>query len=249
MNIFVVTLFPSMFSVLKHEGVVGRAFKNDVVHLHCINPRDFARNSYGQIDDRPYGGGPGMVMQVEPLNAAIQAAEAQLGKPMHKVCLSPQGRLLDQQVVDELSQAADLLLVCGRYEGIDERLIRHHQLDEVSIGDYVLSGGELAAMVMIDAMVRQQPGVLGHADSAREDSFQQGLLDYPHFTRPENALDQCVPEVLLSGDHQKIQRWRQAQALWRTKRRRPGQFQRLQLSAEQLALMAEIPEDKIKLNH
>ncbi len=242
MNLQVITLFEDMFSAFINQGVVGRAFQNQLATIQFSNPRDFANNAYGQIDDRPYGGGAGMVMQAQPLNECIEALAKANSESYYKIYLSPQGRLLNQQVIDELLEKRHLLLLCGRYEGVDERLMAHHQMDEISIGDYVLSGGEPAAIVLIDALVRQIPGVLGHEDSAAQDSFQEGLLDYPHFTRPEYVLHRGLPEVLLSGDHQKIDHWRQAQSLWRTKRRRPELFAKLTLSAEQKQLMETIAE-------
>ncbi|HBC55908.1 MAG TPA: tRNA (guanosine(37)-N1)-methyltransferase TrmD, partial [Gammaproteobacteria bacterium] len=207
MNLKVVTLFANMFSAFINEGVVGRAFQNHLASISFLNPRDYADNAYGQIDDRPYGGGPGMVMQAGPLNQCIEAASKGCSETYYNIYLSPRGRLLEQQVIDELSEKKNILLLRGRYEGVDERLIAHQQMDEISIGDYVLSGGEPAAMVLIDALVRQLPGVLGHTESVGQDSFIAGLLDCPHFTRPECVLGQKVPKVLLSGDHQRIDNW------------------------------------------
>jgi len=229
MNFAIVTLFPEMFAALTEYGVVGRAFREGVTSLQCWNPRDFTTDKHQTVDDRPYGGGPGMVMRVEPLAAAVNAAKASLlkqGQPEAKVIyLSPQGKRLDQNAVKAFAKGRSLILIAGRYEGVDERFIQQYVDEEWSIGDYVLSGGELAAMVLIDAVVRHLPGVLGHELSAEQDSFSEGLLDYPHYTRPETFLNaegeaQTVPEVLLSGNHEMIRRWRHQQSLTRTSERR-----------------------------
>lgn len=216
----VITLFPDWIGHLKELGLTGRALADGRVQLKCWNPRDYAPGVHRSVDDRPYGGGPGMVMRPEPLAQAIEAARAD-GEAAEVICLSPQGRKLDQSGVLELAGRKRLILVCGRYEGIDERILQTLVDEEWSIGDYVLSGGEPAAVVLIDAVIRQLPGVLGHEQSASEDSFATGLLDCPHYTRPERWRDQEVPEVLLSGDHARIERWRREQALERTRRRRP----------------------------
>lgn len=225
MNFAIVTLFPEMFAALTEYGVVGRAFREGLVTLRCWNPRDFTTDKHQTVDDRPYGGGPGMVMRVEPLAAAVNAAKQKL--PEAKVVyLSPQGKRLNQNAVKAFAQSRPLILIAGRYEGVDERFIQQYVDEEWSIGDYVLSGGELAAMVLIDAVVRNLPGVLGHELSAVQDSFSEGLLDYPHYTRPEtfcsaNGEEQKVPDVLLSGNHEMIRRWRHEQSLARTMERRP----------------------------
>ena len=219
-RIDVVTLFPEWIDQLKSLGLTGRALSEGRVELRCWNPRDYAAGVHRSVDDRPYGGGPGMVMRPEPLARAIEEARAD-GAPAHVVALSPQGRRLEQSGVLELVEWQRLILVCGRYEGIDERVLESLVDEEWSIGDYVLSGGEPAAAVMIDALVRQLPGVLGHEQSAAEDSFAEGLLDCPHYTRPEVWRDRAVPEVLLSGDHARIAEWRREQALERTRKRRP----------------------------
>ena len=219
-RIDVVTLFPEWIEQLKTLGLTGRALAEGRVELKCWNPRDYAAGVHRSVDDRPYGGGPGMVMRPEPLAKAIEAAKAD-GVPAHVIALSPQGRRLDQAGVMELVKGQRLILICGRYEGIDERVLESQVNEEWSIGDYVLSGGEPAAAVMIDALVRQLPGVLGHEQSAVEDSFAQGLLDCPHYTRPEVWRDRAVPEVLLSGDHARVAEWRREQALERTRERRP----------------------------
>ncbi|MFA5627343.1 MAG: tRNA (guanosine(37)-N1)-methyltransferase TrmD [Thiohalomonadaceae bacterium] len=239
MRIDVVTLFPSMFAALTEYGVSGRAIKREILRLGLWNPRDFTQDIHRTVDDRPYGGGPGMVMLAQPLLAALQAARAAEAEPAHVIALSPQGRCLDQQAVQQLAQYPRLLLVAGRYEGIDERFIATQVDEEWSIGDYVLSGGELPAMVLIDAVTRLLPGVLGHEDSAQQDSFVAGLLDCPHYTRPEVWQGRPVPQVLLSGDHAAIARWREQQALGRTWQRRPDLLEQLELSQEQQKLLAE----------
>jgi tRNA (guanine37-N1)-methyltransferase len=240
LQIDVVTLFPDMFKVITEYGVTGRAVDNGLIKLTAWNPRDFTQDKHRTVDDRPYGGGPGMVMLVAPLRDAIYAARKSQGQEGSRVvCLSPQGRRLDHDGVHELSQHKGIVLVAGRYEGIDERIIELEVDEEWSIGDYVLSGGELAAMVMIDAIARTIPGVLGHADSAREDSFCGGLLDYPHYTRPEEIDGKSIPAVLASGNHEEIRRWRLKQALGRTWLRRPDLLVGLELDAEQQALLEE----------
>lgn len=239
MHIEVVSLFPGMFSALIEYGVTGRAVERGLLRLGWNNPRDFATDNYRTVDDRPYGGGPGMVMMVEPLRAAIRAARAKVGPNSRVVYLSPQGRRLEQARVREFASGGALILVCGRYEGIDERLIELEVDEEVSIGDYVLSGGELPAMVLVDAVARLIPGSLGHEDSAQQDSFESGLLDHPHYTRPEVVDGRAVPPVLLSGDHGAIRRWRLKQALGRTWRRRPELLERMALDVEHKALLEE----------
>jgi tRNA (guanine37-N1)-methyltransferase len=232
----VITLFPAMFRALADEGVVARALGQGIAELHLWNPRDFARDPHRTVDDRPYGGGPGMVMKVEPLRAALEVARAEA--PASRVAyLSPQGRLLDQVEMAKIAQASGWILIAGRYEGIDERLIDGWVDEEWSVGDYVLSGGELPAMVVMDAVIRLLPGALGHADSAREDSHVDGLLDHPHYTRPSLIDGKPVPPVLLSGDHGAIERWRLGQALARTWQRRPDLLRRRSLSRVEQALL------------
>lgn len=229
MNIHLITLFPELIQQATAFGVLGRAIKQQQLKLHCFNPRDYTEDKHRTVDDRPYGGGPGMLMKVEPLAKAIMAAKERAAaeqRAARVVYLSPQGRQLDQQLVVETAasaatQATDLILIAGRYEGIDERLIESLIDEEWSVGDYVLSGGEFAALVVIDAITRLLPGVLGDDESAIQDSFMQGLLDCPHYTRPEVVDGQSVPDVLLSGDHKAIQRWRLKQSLGRTWLRRP----------------------------
>lgn len=235
----VVSLFPEMFDAVSQQGVTGRAINKGILDFNRWNPRDFTFDKHRTVDDRPYGGGPGMLMMVQPLRDAIQAAKAAAGEKVKTIYLSPQGRKLDQQGVIELAQNEKLILVCGRYEGIDERLIESEIDEEWSIGDYVLSGGELPAMTLIDSVARYVPGVLGHNQSAEQDSFSDGLLDCPHYTRPEVLDDQQVPDVLLSGNHELIRRWRLKQALGRTWLRRPDMIQTLALTDEQVQLLNE----------
>jgi tRNA (guanine37-N1)-methyltransferase len=239
MRIQVITLFPEQFRPLVGLGVTGRAIDAGQVQLELLNPRDFARDKHRSVDDRPYGGGPGMVMAVEPLRSTIRAARERAGGSARASLLSPQGRLLDQAAVRELSQRPELILVCGRYEGIDERLIELEIDEEWSLGDYVLSGGELAAAVIIDAITRLLPGVLGDEQSATQDSFMDGLLDCQHYTRPEEVEGLTVPPVLLSGDHGAIERWRKQQSLGRTWLRRPELLQALDLDDEDMKLLAD----------
>lgn len=238
MRVQVLTLFPEEFRPLVGLGVTGRAIAGGRVTVETLNPRDFAQDRHRTVDDRPYGGGPGMVMAVEPLRSTIRAARERAGGAPVSL-LSPQGRLLDQAAVRELAERSELILVCGRYEGIDERLIELEIDEEWSIGDYVLSGGELAAAVVIDAVTRLLPGVLGDEQSAAQDSFTGGLLDCQHYTRPDEVDGLSVPPVLLSGDHGAIERWRRKQSLGRTWLRRPDLLQRLELDDEAKLLLAE----------
>jgi len=236
----VITLFPEMMEALA-AGVIGRAQHKQLIHLNMWNPRDYTQDVHKTVDDRPYGGGPGMVMKIEPLEQAITAARQ--ANPSAKVIyLSPQGQPLTQSLAADLAHEAGLILLCGRYEGIDERLLQHQVDAEVSIGDYVLSGGELPAMVLIDTVSRLLPGVLGHADSAEQDSFVNGLLDCPHYTRPEVLNGESVPAVLLSGNHAAIERWRLQQSLVRTRERRPDLFAKRQLSDEEQNLIMQFDE-------
>lgn len=239
MQFGVISIFPEMFQTLTEQGITSRAVKRGLVTVDLWNPRDFTFDNYQTVDDRPYGGGPGMVMKIEPLRDAILAAKAKLGADTKVVYLSPQGRQLTQQGAEELHGHGKLILLAGRYEGVDERLIEEHVDEEWSIGDYVLSGGELAAMVIMDSVIRLVPGVLGHNLSAVEDSFVDGLLDCPHYTRPEVYGDKPVPEVLLSGNHEKIRRWRLKQALGRTWHRRPDLLSQRALNKEEQALLQE----------
>ena len=239
----VVTLFPEMFDAVTECGVTGRARERGAYQFVAWNPRDFAANAHRTVDDRPYGGGPGMVMMPEPLGKAVTAAcqrQRSAGVDRPRVLhLSPQGRLLNHARVVELAGEAGLVLLAGRYEGVDERLLEHLDVEEVSIGDYVLSGGELAAMVVMDSVIRQLPGVLGDAESASQDSFVNGLLDCPHYTRPEVYEGRSVPAVLLSGNHAGIARWRSMQALGRTWLRRPELLAQRSLTQDEQELLAE----------
>ena len=237
-RIDVVTLFPEMIRAQSDYGIQGRAIKLGLLELATWNPRDYSRDRHRAVDDRPYGGGPGMVMQVQPLRDAIRAARAAAGAaPV--VYLSPQGQRLTQPRVRELAGLERLILVAGRYEGIDERVIETEVDAELSIGDYVLSGGELPVLVLVDAITRMLPGALGDADSAQQDSFMDGLLDYPHYTRPEAVDGQRVPAILLGGNHADIHRWRQKQALGRTWQRRPDLLEAMTLDEVQQALLNE----------
>ena len=238
MQIGVVTLFPEMFDAVLDCGITSRALDQGLLQLNCWNPRDYTSDRHRTVDDRPYGGGPGMVMKVEPLQDAIQAARNSLPEA-RVIYLSPQGRKLDQRGVEELAARPQIILVAGRYEGIDERLLQAEVDEEWSIGDYVLSGGELAAMVLVDSVTRLLPGALGDAQSAAQDSFADGLLDCPHYTRPEEYAGRRVPEVLLGGNHELIRRWRLKQSLGRTWLRRPELLQGRELNKEQKRLLDE----------
>ena len=243
MHIDVVTLFPDLFEIATRYGVTGKAVQRGVVELGLWNPRDYTFDRHRSVDDRPYGGGPGMVMMVQPLRDAIRAARSAV--PNSKVIyLSPQGRRLDQAAVREMAGREGMILVAGRYEGIDQRLIDSEIDEEWSIGDYVLSGGELAAMVVMDAVTRLLPGVLGHDQSAEQDSFTAGLLDHPHYTRPEEIDGMRVPEVLLGGDHAVIARWRLKQALGRTWLQRPDLLEQMSLSEQQRQLLEEFKSER-----
>lgn len=239
MRIDVVTLFPDMLRALTGYGVTGRAVERGLLQLETWNPRDYSHDRHRTVDDRSYGGGPGMVLKVEPVRDAIRAARTAGGDGGPVIYLSPQGRKLDQKGVQYLAALPHLILIAGRYEGMDERLVDMEVDQEWSIGDYVLSGGELAAMVIVDAVTRLQPGALGDETSAQQDSFVDELLDHPHYTRPEVFAGHPVPAVLLSGDHAAIARWRQKQALGRTWLRRPELLERLRLTDEQQELLQE----------
>ena len=238
----VVTLFPEMVRDFCRYGIPRIALERGLLALGTWNPRDYAVNRHRNVDDRPYGGGPGMVMQVQPVRDAIEAARAQGDGPV--IYLSPQGRRLDQRAVRRMAELPHMILLAGRYEGIDERLIEAEVDEEWSIGDYVLSGGEPAAMVCIDAVARLIPGALGDEESAQRDSFMDGLLDYPHYTRPEDVDGQRVPAVLLGGNHADIARWRMKQSLGRTWQRRPDLLEQMSLNQEQQALLAEFIRDQ-----
>lgn len=240
MRFGVVTLFPEMVQAVLGTGVVGRAARRGQVAVEMHNPRNFTEDPHRTVDDRPYGGGPGMVMKPAPLVAAIEAAQATMPDAA-VVCLSPQGKVFDQQMARRWQQQGSLILVSGRYEGIDERVMQSQIEEEVSIGDFVLSGGELAAMVVIDVVSRLVPGVLGHPQSAASDSFaDEGLLDYPHYTRPEVFDGQVVPAVLLSGNHDAIAAWRRRQALMRTRDRRPDLLAKAQLDPSDIEILQHL---------
>jgi tRNA (guanine37-N1)-methyltransferase len=252
MHFDVITLFPEMFDAITRYGITRRAAEQNKFALRTWNPREFTRDKHRSVDDRPYGGGPGMLMLAEPLAQAITAAKQnQTQAGVIKSCvihLSPQGRQLNHEVVKELlQQHGGLILLASRYEGVDERLIRQQVDQEISIGDYVLSGGELAAMVLIDSLVRQLPGVLGDAESAQQDSFVTGLLDCPHYTRPEVFEGEGIPEVLLSGHHAEIEKWRLKQALGRTWQRRPDLLAQRQLTKQEARLLAEYQQEQASI--
>ena len=239
MDISIISLFPEMVRDASDYGVIGRALERGLVRLDCTNPRDYTTDAHQTVDDRPYGGGPGMVLKVEPLAAAIAAARARLPTGSRVIFLSPQGRVFDQSIARELAALPGLMFVAGRYEGFDERLIESCADDELSLGDYVISGGEVAALVVMDAVLRLLPGVLGDEGSAEQDSFVDGLLDCPHYTRPELVAGMRVPDVLLEGHHELIRRWRLKEALGRTWLRRPELLERRQLTDEERLLLQE----------
>ncbi len=241
----VVTLFPEMFRALTQSGIPGRALQKALWELKTWNPRDFTTNNYRTVDDRPFGGGPGMVMLAEPIERTLEAVKTS-GGAGRVIYLSPQGRKLDHRKVMELAKESAMTLLCGRYEGVDERLLERRVDEELSIGDFVLSGGELAAMALIDAVVRQLPGALGDDASAVQESFADGLLDCPHYTRPETYEGASVPEVLMSGHHEKIRRWRLKQALGRTWLRRPELIAARSLSEEEKKLLEEFRQEHQK---
>lgn len=239
MDLHVISIFPEMFSAITEQGVISRAIKQNVLSLTTHNPRDYADDKHSTVDARPYGGGPGMVMMPEPMVDVIEAAKrAAIGAPK-VVYLSPQGQRFDHSAAQQFAARESVILLAGRYEGIDERVIEAQVDEEWSIGDYVLSGGELPAMVMIDAIARLLPDSLGNNESAQQDSFVQGLLDCPHYTRPEHYAGQTVPDVLLSGDHQAIAKWRMKQSLGRTWLRRPELLNKIDLTDEQVSLLDE----------
>jgi tRNA (guanine37-N1)-methyltransferase len=240
MKIALISLFPEMLDALTNSGISGRAFSKGLLQLKVFNPRDYTEDRHKTTDARPYGGGPGMVLMIEPLRRAIAASKEWIGHRTKVVHLSPQGKVLNQLAIQEFSEQESLVLVAGRYEGIDERVIQMEVDEEWSIGDYVLSGGEVPAMVLIDGIIRQLPGALGHSESASQDSFTNGLLDCPLYTRPECYQGHHVPEVLLSGNHKKIKRWRLQQSLLRTKLRRPDLLENLKLNDEQQRLLDQL---------
>ena len=221
MRYHILTLFPEMVSQGLHESIIGRAVDRGVISLEAVNIRDYADNEYGKVDDYPYGGGAGMVMQAEPIYRAYRAVSDRLEKPPRVLHMTPQGKVFTQQMAQKFAKEEDLIFLCGHYEGIDERVLEEIVTDNVSIGDYVLTGGELPAMVMVDAISRMVPGVLSNRESAMFDSFQDGLLEYPQYSRPRQWRGREVPEILLSGHHANVEKWRREQSLLRTKERRP----------------------------
>jgi tRNA (guanine37-N1)-methyltransferase len=239
MHFDVITLFPEEFLRALSFGVVGRALARGQVQIHCVNPRDFTTDAYRRVDERVYGGGPGMVMLLEPLKLALAHVRAEQKTTAKLTLLSPQGAPFNQAQARYLSLRPHMILLCGRYEGIDQRFIDGYVDEELSIGDYVLSGGELGALVVIDAVTRLLPGVLNKSESAEQDSFEDGLLDHPHYTRPEKSADGCVPEILKGGNHAEIARWRRMQSLGATWQKRPDLLARLTLSKSDAKLLAE----------
>lgn len=243
MRFDVVTLFPEMVTAAASYGVTGRAIERKIVSVSVWNPRDYTRDKHKTVDDRPYGGGPGMVMKYQPLHEAVNDAKQAGSKTAKVVYLSPQGKPINQTLFSGVIDVSQLILVAGRYEGVDERFVEMDCDDEWSVGDYVISGGELAALIVIDAVTRLLPGVLGDEDSARQDSHTDDLLDYPHFTRPEQIEGCSVPDVLLSGNHASIDRWRMKQALGRTWQRRPDLLKKKKLSADQEYLLQQFKSE------
>ncbi len=243
MRFDVITLFPEMIKDAASYGVTGRAIEREIVSLSTWNPRDYTHDKHKTVDDRPYGGGPGMVMKYQPLHDAVDQAKKAGNKSSKVVYLSPQGKPITQALLSDACDVSQLILVAGRYEGVDERFVNMDCDDEWSIGDYVISGGELAALIVIDAITRLLPGVLGHEESAQQDSHMNGLLDYPHFTRPEELEGRLVPDVLLSGNHAEIGIWRMKQALGRTWQRRPDLLENKNLSAEQSNLLRQFKNE------
>jgi tRNA (guanine37-N1)-methyltransferase len=239
LHIGVISLIPEIFDGLKY-GVTGRAIEQGLVNIDYWNPRTWATGPYRHVDDKPYGGGPGMVMLYEPLHEAIVHASNKMPKNLKVIYLSPQGKTIKQERLNQIAKNCEpLLFLAGRYEGIDERVIAEHVDEEWSLGDFVLSGGELAAMVYIDALIRLLPGCLNHVNSAKDDSFMNGLLEYPQYTRPAEINGAAVPKVLLSGNHRDIMRWRRKQALGITKAKRPDLLEQLTLSEEDMQLLVE----------
>ena len=238
MIIDILTIFPQMVAAPLRESIVGKAIDRQLIDVRVTNIRDFALDKHNTTDDRPFGGGSGMVMKPEPLAAAIASVRA-ADPSVRVILLSPQGRIFKQEIAFELSRLPHLCLVCGRYEGVDERIRNHYVDDEISIGDYVLTGGELPALIVLDAVARLVPGVLGSDESIAEESFVGGLLEYPHYTRPEIFEGHRAPEILLSGNHAAIRRWRRQQSLLRTRQRRPDLLKEEILSSEDRKLLAE----------
>lgn len=243
MIIEVVTLFPAMVEQCASHSIIGRARESGALQLRVVDLRDYTHDRHRTADDAPYGGGAGMVMKVEPLDEAITDLRRKAGEPVRVILMSPQGRKLDQRLVEELAEEGHLVLICGHYEGVDERVREHLVDDEISIGDYVLTGGELPALVLVDAVARYIPGVLGKAESAEEESFRDGLLEYPQYTRPEEYRGWRVPDVLLSGHHAMIARWRRRESLRRTLERRPDLLASARLTRDDLQMLEELGAD------
>ncbi len=239
----IVTLFPDLMAAVTDFGVVGKAVQSGLIQVDTWNPRDFATDNYRTVDDRPYGGGPGMLMKVEPVYAALKAAKQEAPLGSKTIYLSPQGRAINQELLKSTLSFPGLILLCGRYEGVDERVIECEVDDEWSLGDFVLSGGEIAAMAVVDGVARLVPGVLGHSESAEQDSFENGWLDCPHYTRPEVYQGRQVPEVLLSGNHEKIRRWRLEQSIRRTLERRPDMLENREFTAEESEIIRRIQHE------
>jgi tRNA (guanine37-N1)-methyltransferase len=240
----VISIFPEMFAATNQHGIVARALANNLYQLDAINPRDFTTDNYRRIDDKTFGGGPGMVMKIEPLELALASAKAKqeacgVAKSI-VVYLSPQGKRADQELINQLAQETGVIFVCGRYEGVDERFIERNVDVELSVGDFVVSGGELPALLIMDAVVRQIPGAMNSQESVECDSFMNGLLDCPHYTVPRDYQDAKVPEVLFSGNHEQIRKWRLQQSLWRTYQRRPELLQTRKLTKEESRLLSEM---------
>ena len=245
MKIGLITLFPEMFDALLEYGISSRAVKNGLLEVKCFNPRAYAVDYHNTVDDRPYGGGPGMVLMAEPLRKSIKEARNWIGAKTKVIYLSPQGQVLTQKGVQLLSSESSLIFISGRYEGVDERVINLEVDEEWSIGDYVLSGGELPTMVVMDTIIRQLPGALGDQLSAKQDSFSEGLLDYPHYTRPETYEGLKVPDILLSGNHENIRQWRLKESLKRTLFKRPELLSGLSLNKEQEEMLDSLMKDSI----
>ena len=245
MKVGLITLFPKMFDALLEHGISSRAFKKGLIEVKCFNPRAYAPGDHNTVDDRPYGGGPGMVLMAEPLRQSIKEARDWIGVKTKVIYLSPQGQVLAQKGVQSLSSESSLIFISGRYEGVDERVIDLEVDEEWSIGDYVLSGGELPTMVVMDTIIRQLPGALGDQLSAKQDSFSEGLLDYPHYTRPETYEGLKVPDILLSGNHENIRKWRLKESLKRTLFKRPELLSGLSLNKEQEEMLDSLMNDSI----
>lgn len=249
MHIDVLTLFPEMLRSPLEHSILKRAREAGLLDVRCTDIRDYTTDRHRQADDAPYGGGPGMVMKPDPIFRAVEALSAEPPPPERVILFTPLGRRFDQTVAEELSRSQRLMLVCGRYEGIDERVHRHLATDEISIGDFVLTGGELAALVLIDAVARLVPGVLGKDESAHSETFSEHLLEYPHYTRPPDFRGWKVPDVLLSGDHGAVERWRREQSLWRTLKHRPDLFARHELTEEDRKLLGLVPPKRKRKKH